>query len=35
MKITYDSLADAILDRVVHNSYRIDLKGDRIKLPTP
>lgn len=25
------TLADAILDRVVHNSYRIDLKGDTLR----
>jgi DNA replication protein DnaC len=25
------TLADAILDRVVHNAYRIELKGDSLR----
>ena len=32
-------IADAVLDRIVHNAYRIDLKGEsqrkRNKLPPP
>ena len=31
------TIADAILDRIIHNAHRIDLKGDsmRRKSPTP
>jgi DNA replication protein DnaC len=25
------TLADAILDRVIHNAYRIELKGDSLR----
>jgi IstB-like ATP binding protein len=27
--------ADAILDRLVHNAYRIELRGDSIRRPQP
>lgn len=30
--LTDPTLADAILDLLVHNAYKIDLKGDFIKL---
>jgi DNA replication protein DnaC len=29
--ITNSTIADAILDRVVHNSYRVTLKGDTMR----
>jgi hypothetical protein len=29
------TLADAILDRVIHNAYRIDLAGDTLRKPRP
>jgi hypothetical protein len=28
---TFFSLADAILDRVIHNAYRIDLAGESMR----
>jgi len=27
------TLADAILDRVIHNAYRIDLAGESLRKP--
>jgi DNA replication protein DnaC len=27
--------ADAILDRLVHNTYRIELRGDSMRRPKP
>ena len=27
------TIADAILDRIVHNAHRIDLKGDSMRRP--
>jgi DNA replication protein DnaC len=29
------TLADAILDRVIHNAYRIDLAGESLRKPRP
>jgi DNA replication protein DnaC len=26
-----DTIADAILDRIIHNAHRIDLKGDSMR----
>jgi DNA replication protein DnaC len=28
---TYPTLADAILDRLVHNAYKINLKGESMR----
>jgi IstB-like ATP binding protein len=33
--IAVPTLADAILDRVIHNAYRIDLNGESLRKPRP
>ena len=29
--LAYPTLADAILDRIVHNSYKLELKGESMR----
>ncbi len=33
--ITQSTLADAVIDRIIHNAHRIDLKGDSLRKTTP